>query len=221
MSSRMLVVLGVVGLVLGLAGAAQATLITGVTATASTEVGSWSPASRTTDNSGMSDAASPHTVNFSLDGSKPTHSYAYGDMWLDKWNETIANQWITFDLGSAQTVAEFAVWNYNESWAEDDRGTKTLYIWTSPDATGDTWTQQGGLQTFAKAPAHDTRAPGESFVLSSSWTNVRRVKFDIETNWGDGSHVGLSEGRFYTPEPATLALLGLGGLGMLLSRKRK
>jgi hypothetical protein len=31
----------------------------------------------------------------------------------------------------------------------------------------------------------------------------------------------LSEKLTITPEPATLALLGLGGLGMLLNRKRK
>jgi hypothetical protein len=46
-------------------------------------------------------------------------------------------------------------------------------------------------------------------------------------NWGTTgsdsyfSMYGLSEPLTITPEPATLALLGLGGLGMLLNRKRK
>jgi len=46
-------------------------------------------------------------------------------------------------------------------------------------------------------------------------------------NWGTTgsdsyfSMYGLSEPLTITPEPATLALLGLGGVGMLLSRKRK
>jgi hypothetical protein len=39
-------------------------------------------------------------------------------------------------------------------------------------------------------------------------------------DWGTPNS-GISEVQFWTPEPATLALLGLGGLGMLLSRKRK
>ena len=42
------------------------------------------------------------------------------------------------------------------------------------------------------------------------------------TNYGDSDYVGLSEIRFSSavPEPTTTALLGLGGLALILRRRK-
>ena len=224
MCKMTLAVFCAVGLALGLAGAAQAELIS-VDAAAATESSATyygvADATQACNNSGMSDEASPTTTNFSIDSS-PTHVMTQESSktgWLTENAETVS-PWAIFVFSSQEpVVAEFAVWNSN--WGGyPSRGVQDLYIYTSPDKTGDTWTQQGGTWTFAQAPASGNTT-GESFVLSSSWTNVRRVKFDVESSYGGCNFVGVNEVRFYTPEPATLALLGLGGLGMLLSRKRK
>ena len=224
MCKMTLAVLCAAGLALGLAGAAQASLITGVSAAASTEWEAYSggpqrPASRTTDNSGMSDSGSPTTENFSTDFAtppSPTHGKSETtSMWMSKEGVVVTDQWISFTFSTAQTIAEFAVWNYNEA-NYTNRSIKglTVYAYDSSNALVGSLTTQ-----FAQAGGTATE-PGQSFVPSTNWTNVKKVTFDVATNWG-GNAVGLGEARFYTPEPATLALLGFGGLGMLLSRKRR
>ena len=50
---------------------------------------------------------------------------------------------------------------------------------------------------------------------------IVRSNFDIDSNWGDATINGLSEVRMVVPEPATMALLAFGGLGILLRRKRR
>ena len=56
---------------------------------------------------------------------------------------------------------------------------------------------------------HWIEGPGEN------WFDYIRPKTELNALYA------LSEKITIVPEPATLALLGLGGLGMLLSRKRK
>ena len=72
--------------------------------------------------------------------------------------------------------------------------------------------------TFDQAPGADAYT-GQSFALNQT-TSARYVKFDILSNQGDNSRVGLGQVRFLAiPEPASVALIGLGGI-MLLTRRR-
>jgi len=192
-----------------LAAPAQAELIEGVTATASSyHDGAWVPG-YTVDNSGMSDKDAPHTVNYSEDPHKPTHGTGFSvsstlsDMWVSKGGDTTG--WITFTFDTVQTIAEFAVWNH---LYETARGIQTLNVQTSTD--GSTFTDQispvSGTTTWSFARADQGTGAGEGFTLSSKWTDVMVVRFDIESNWGDTQHTGLSEVRFYTPKPGIISL---------------
>ena len=58
-----------------------------------------------------------------------------------------------------------------------------------------------------------------NYGVGSSWTQGN-VTGDGAVDFLDYVRIATNYGA-HTPEPATLALLGLGGLGVLLRRKRK
>ena len=102
--------------------------------------------------------------------------------------------------------------------------TKDYKFWVT-----DTDTAPSGSDLTAvlgAATAEGTFAPG-----GSVWTDVildtpvegQYVYFQGDTSYGGYSlQVSAAEIEVYwIPEPATLVLMGLGGLGMLLKRRRK
>jgi len=214
-----LAVLCAVGLALGLAGAAQAgTIITGVTVT------------QTNANLNYTHGVLAAVSNgVGLSGTAPNQ--VHDDEWLTTqyggtWAGPAANYgYVTFIFlfTSNQPVGLVEVWNRNRGGYGNWGGLKTADIYTSASTSGDLdWVSQGS-QSYTAGPGADGFA-GDDFTVS--WSNVRRVKIAGTSSYTeDGGWLtpqsGLSEVQFWTPEPATLALLGLGGLGMLLSRKRK
>jgi len=231
-------------LALCLAGPAQANLVTGVTANAYSEYNYWWPglAVQAVNGAGMSDTgvfntttkrwefndgSGIHTVNYSIDPSRPTHQTGDEDvLWQTDYKK--APGWFIATFPSARTVSEFAVWNYNGIWGGTSYGTshgvKTLNIetytggtWNGSDWTGGAWGAQQVVPmgytgegtttwTFAQAPGVDAYT-GQGFTLSSAWTGVQKVRLNILTDYGSPrGYMGLSEVRFYSPTLGTLGL---------------
>jgi hypothetical protein len=143
-------------------------------------------------------------------------------------------QWLT-RYGSGYPTTGYALFNFTNNTPLDE-----IVIWNAGDSEGD-WALNRGMKaaTITCSTGTDTSGTG-TFLWSGDLTkctwptggqpytddltftkvaNVKAVKIAYTSNWGH-DYVGLSEVRF-APEPATLALLGLGGLGLLLRRKRK
>ena len=113
--------------------------------------------------------------------------------YTDMWNGDIISPINTTEL---EAVVDVELWS----------GTKT-------DGTAD-WAALGsGLYSGNRTAQSDE---------TGTWW-IYNNEFSWSLRWGADSRslYALSEELTIVPEPATLALLGLGGLGMLLGRKRK
>ena len=147
-------------------------------------------------------------------------------------NEWLSGTWngpfptITFNLGQPYNLSGTHVWN----WWNKTNGTAPDYehqeiygahsVTIATSADGNLFTNVGPAIDFEAATADTT---GKDYLFSA--TEVQYVKFTVNSNWTTGTEhainlTGFQEVRFM-PEPATMALLALGGLGVLLGRKRK
>jgi hypothetical protein len=130
---------------------------------------------------------------------------------------------ITFDLEGNYDLSSLTVWNYNEAGASTSRGANNVEILVA-STVGGTFTSLGNF-TFEEAPGDATTVFGEDHALTAAAAdNTRLIRFNITSNHGDSNNfAGLSEVRFdgtAVPEPTTTALLGLGGLALILRRRK-
>ena len=126
---------------------------------------------------------------------------------------------LIFDLGQVYStgLGDILFWNYSEQGA-GDRGISDVTASFSSDGIsyfGDT------TVNFTQASLIDNPFAGETVGLNQ-YGDIRYVKFTDITGPGDGSLIGFSEIRFTAlPEPSSTALLGLGGVALMLRRRRK
>ena len=126
--------------------------------------------------------------------------------------------WLRYEFDGAYQLDKMWVWNYNGDNTVT-LGFRSTDVYYTP-AGGGADVLLGNYE-FAVAPgapdyAHNTEvdfggveAEGVYLQQVTGWDHP----------WGAG---GLSEVRFnVVPEPVTLTLLGLGGLGVLLRRRRR
>ena len=122
-------------------------------------------------------------------------------MWL---SVNTQNTWITFDLGSVQTVGGFHLWNYNEN-TDLFRGVKNAGIYAgnsllandAPYASaGVAWGTLVENMTFTQATGQTSYA-GESHTFTNPVT-TRYLQIYVTSNFGppDDDYTGISEIRF-------------------------
>lgn len=222
------VVLGAaVAATFGMVGATQAALIE-VTPVAVADVSSEfdtpQGAIHTIDGSGMS-GAGPFATQ--------THSNGFPDgggsefFWHTSGSESPADVFITYDLGQEYDLDSALIWNFNAVFtggSETGRGYNQYDILVAGD--GATPTNLGDFTEIVTdgnlaQGGGTTTEPAQSVNLAGLANGVRYVRIGADSNFGTaGPYTGLSEVRFLAiPEPASIALLGLGGLLMLRRRK--
>ena len=195
----------------GLALSANAaTIITPTSATASGG-GSGSP-TNIVDSSGLSGGG------ISGDILSETHATASGGNWFGL--NPFAGQTITFVVPTDSTVDQVHVWPF---WLG------TGFDWQIDSFDIEVSTNAGGTFTnIGSITLDDIQATGPSGAIAvqtrtfAEQTGVDQIRFSNIGNLG-GAFAGISEVRFGSepiPEPTTTALLGLGGLALILRRRK-
>ena len=159
--------------------------------------------------------ADPAYVGNWLENSQPSPGLSTDGMWLS--NNTTTGV-ITFDLGSVQTLAGIWVWNYAEHTSAtsdlSNRGAKGVSVYVASSLNS---TIPGGGDVLAQAYTFTRTGQGnlpsgatlESYVWAPTYypfTNPvtgEFIKFNITSNYGDGTFVGLGEVRFQAAPAAS------------------
>ncbi len=179
---KMLVMLAIAGQLV--AATAQAAFISGV-----------SIEGYSAQQNGGSFAANNIVNGNGFNATAGTHTDAWSpNNWQSGAPVTIADQWITFDLGDEYNLASVSIWNFNRN-SFTNLGIETMDILVSSDNS--TWENLGEF-TLTEAAGVSTYA-GETHSLSAVNEYIRYVKFDVSTIFNDspgGPQVGLSEVRF-------------------------
>jgi hypothetical protein len=211
---------------LALATSAQAAVIQPIDARESTAFSASRVATEATNGNGLDDPTSVETgdpvpVTWTL------HSNGGDDQWMSaNVGSAVSDQWVMFDLGAAYQTDSMFFWN--TFLAATSRGISDMDVSfaTSLDMpfataliTDSNWGSTVNL-TPAEGVVVDSKGAGELLTYTS--VSARYVLFEVTANHGDGSYVGMSEVRFISavPEPTTTALLGLGGLALILRRRK-
>jgi hypothetical protein len=132
------------------------------------------------------------------------------------------NTWISHDFGQVFNLTDMWVWNNSDDSYLTSRGLRNVtieYSLTGGPTAGEWSTAWTGdfnpaLGTYPDPYAHETE-----INFGSGGIDARYVVITAHSTWGEVDYVGLAEVRYFVPEPATIALLGLGGLALRI-RKR-
>ncbi len=166
--------------------------VSGVTAQAASSQQTGRSASFTADSSGL-DAYGNHGAT------------AASTMWLSNGTAAAPNDAlpadITWSFPANTSLSALQIWNYNELSGTTEymnRGVKDVEILVSPDASGETFASVGTY--LVPQASGSTSEMGSRIVLGSTQNNVRRVRLNATTNWGDATSLaGLSEVQFLSP----------------------
>ena len=220
-----------IGILCGLAGSASAVRVPGsiyspVGATVDsggTADPTNSPIDRTIDQSGLFVTFESGRTDFysytQAASPSPKHSYVARNEWFSAEGESSAT--VTFDLGQLLSIDRLALWN------EDDAGIGVLVLSFSTDGT--TFTPPLDRFSPTNNPSTQDYLPQ---IFSFSSVRARYVQFvmsDCPQLGGGFRGCGIGEVAFritpnptqQVPEPATLALFGIGLAGVGALRRRR
>ncbi|MCX6879975.1 MAG: hypothetical protein NTW21_40170 [Verrucomicrobia bacterium] len=130
----------------------------------------------------------------------------------------VVQTWITFDLGSSQTLTGFRLWNYNEGGSWSGRGVKDagIYVGTSMPADGSSYASMGPswgtvVQDFTFSQATGASGcPGVDYMFTTPVVG-RYIQIYVTANFGTAdTYTGISEIRFYKPYVPEANILSFG-----------
>jgi hypothetical protein len=192
-----------------------ATIITPTSATSTTSIGGTRTIAAAIDSTGLSGGGtSGDILSENHDGGGlNTH-----------WLSNTTSETVTFDLGGTFDLNTIYLWAYNRP--ERNRGVRTFDI---------AFSTNGGV-SYSAAVTADSLGLADFIIGTSSGgdissaqtrdittqTGVTNIRLTNISNFGDSARIALPEIRFgnSVPEPTSSALLGLGGLGLLIRRRR-
>jgi len=128
-----------------------------------------------------------------------TNANAQSLFWHSQTGIVVSDQWLEFDLGAEYRVTNALVWQMAQLNLTN-RGIRNFTIRVAASDHTFSTLSTGNTLTQATAAAN---TPVQVVPLAAG--GVRYVRFEIESNWGAGGIVGLSEVRFEVapPEPST------------------
>lgn len=168
------------------------------------------------------------TANLITGATASTDTIAIDQYGVTGWlsangDATIGGETITHDFGSVVALDTLHLWNWNrfQDGSDNDRGVNGFTVAISDDNTSFTDVGTFGA-TMEAAGASGGTISAQSFGLGDQ--NAQYVRITVNTNHGNAGFVGIEELHYENvtpiPEPSSTALLGLGGLALILRRRK-
>jgi len=128
-----------------------------------------------------------------------TNANAINLLWHSNTNTVISAQWVEFDLGSPRDVVNALVWQL----AQQNLITRGVKAFTIKVAGSDHVFSTYSTNNLLGIASGLANEPVRIVPLAAK--NIRYIRFDVQSNWGSGEVVGLSEVRFEAVPPETNA----------------
>ncbi len=129
------------------------------------------------------------------------------------------NGTFTFTFAGTVNVDKILIWNYSQNAARALQGVNDVEVSTDG---GTTWTATSDVWPLAAAGLSGFEA--QAFNVTGG-TGINAIRFNAVAGTNSGGAGGFDEVAFSgsvvaVPEPSSTALLGLGGLALILRRRK-